>query len=206
MFDYPLPAPPASVEASGGFNYPNSNGFQYEALAVQVGRSSRTTTDYNHRQAGTRQAGKGSSTLPPRASDWLADWLCCGGWHDGCCHCSGASLRVWWRLRSSRCRSRWRWRASWTRCGGSWACRRCGQPSERASEHRRDQQQTDRPMMLLPEEGWLTSCSRVCRQASWWWPIDAYGWMGLAQPCHGGGRCMMLFCCCSAVSGWNESQ
>jgi len=32
--DFPLPEPPASVEASGGFNYPNSNGFQYEAVAI----------------------------------------------------------------------------------------------------------------------------------------------------------------------------
>ncbi|CAM9127419.1 unnamed protein product [Hapterophycus canaliculatus] len=32
--DFPLPDPPASVEATGGFNYPNSNGFQYEAVAI----------------------------------------------------------------------------------------------------------------------------------------------------------------------------
>eukprot|EP00752_Nemacystus_decipiens_P003343 g3092.t1 len=32
--DFPLPDPPASVGASGGFNYPNSNGFQFEALAI----------------------------------------------------------------------------------------------------------------------------------------------------------------------------
>lgn len=32
--DFPLPDPPASVEATGGFNYPNSNGFQFEAEAV----------------------------------------------------------------------------------------------------------------------------------------------------------------------------
>lgn len=35
LVDYPLPAPPAAVDAAGGFNYPNSNGFQYEAAAVQ---------------------------------------------------------------------------------------------------------------------------------------------------------------------------
>ncbi len=33
--DYPLPPPPAAVDAAGGFNYPNSQGFQYEAAAVQ---------------------------------------------------------------------------------------------------------------------------------------------------------------------------
>lgn len=33
--DYPLPAHPPTVDAAGGFNYPNSNGFQYEAAAVQ---------------------------------------------------------------------------------------------------------------------------------------------------------------------------
>lgn len=33
--DYTLPPHPASVDAAGGFNYPNSNGFQYEAAAVQ---------------------------------------------------------------------------------------------------------------------------------------------------------------------------
>jgi dihydrodiol dehydrogenase / D-xylose 1-dehydrogenase (NADP) len=33
--DYPLPPHPASVDATGEFNYPNSNGFQYEAAAVQ---------------------------------------------------------------------------------------------------------------------------------------------------------------------------
>ena len=32
---YDLPEPPASVASSGGFNYPNSNGFQYEASAKQ---------------------------------------------------------------------------------------------------------------------------------------------------------------------------
>lgn len=32
--DFPLPDPPASVAAAGGFNYPNSNGFQYEADAI----------------------------------------------------------------------------------------------------------------------------------------------------------------------------
>lgn len=36
VFDYPLPCPPPSVPASGGFNYPNSNGFQFEAMALQV--------------------------------------------------------------------------------------------------------------------------------------------------------------------------
>ena len=35
VLDYTLPEPPASVAATGGFNYPNSNGFQYEAAAVQ---------------------------------------------------------------------------------------------------------------------------------------------------------------------------
>lgn len=35
LVDYPLPPHPASVDTSGGFNYPNSNGFQYEAAAVQ---------------------------------------------------------------------------------------------------------------------------------------------------------------------------
>lgn len=33
-YDFPLPDVPPSVEAAGGFFYPNSNGFQYEAAAV----------------------------------------------------------------------------------------------------------------------------------------------------------------------------
>jgi len=32
--EYEIPEPPKSVTDAGGFNYPNSNGFQYEALAV----------------------------------------------------------------------------------------------------------------------------------------------------------------------------
>lgn len=35
LVDYPLPPPPSAVATAGGFNYPNSNGFQYEAAAVQ---------------------------------------------------------------------------------------------------------------------------------------------------------------------------
>lgn len=44
VFDYPLPTPPPSVAASGGFNYPNSNGFQFEAMALQVGTDPLGTT------------------------------------------------------------------------------------------------------------------------------------------------------------------
>lgn len=44
--DFPLPDPPASVEASGGFNYPNSNGFQFEAVAIhKCIREGRTLSD-----------------------------------------------------------------------------------------------------------------------------------------------------------------
>lgn len=44
--DFPLPDPPASVEAAGGFNYPNSNGFQYEADAIhKCIRAGRTSSD-----------------------------------------------------------------------------------------------------------------------------------------------------------------
>lgn len=44
--DFPLPEPPASVEASGGFNYPNSNGFQFEASAIhKCIREGRTSSD-----------------------------------------------------------------------------------------------------------------------------------------------------------------
>lgn len=44
--DFPLPDPPASVEAAGGFNYPNSNGFQYEADAIhKCIREGRTSCD-----------------------------------------------------------------------------------------------------------------------------------------------------------------
>lgn len=32
--DFPLPPVPESVEKAGGFNYPNSNGFQFEAEAI----------------------------------------------------------------------------------------------------------------------------------------------------------------------------
>jgi hypothetical protein len=47
-FHYELPEPPASVAAAGGFNYPNSNGFQYEALAVQrcINSGLRETPQY----------------------------------------------------------------------------------------------------------------------------------------------------------------
>lgn len=42
--DFPLPDPPASVEEAGGFNYPNSTGFQFEAEAVyKCIREGRTT-------------------------------------------------------------------------------------------------------------------------------------------------------------------
>ena len=44
--DFPLPDPPASVEAAGGFNYPNSNGLQYEADAIhKCIREGRTSSD-----------------------------------------------------------------------------------------------------------------------------------------------------------------
>eukprot|EP00903_Cladosiphon_okamuranus_P012750 g11920.t1 len=44
--DFPLPEPPASVEVSGGFNYPNSNGFQFEAVAIhKCIREGRTSSD-----------------------------------------------------------------------------------------------------------------------------------------------------------------
>ncbi|CAM9605269.1 unnamed protein product [Ectocarpus sp. 6 AP-2014] len=44
--DFPLPDPPASVDASGGFNYPNSNGFQFEAAAIhKCIRGGRTSSD-----------------------------------------------------------------------------------------------------------------------------------------------------------------
>lgn len=44
--DFPLPDPPASVEATGGFNYPNSVGFHYEALAVHKSiRAGRTSCE-----------------------------------------------------------------------------------------------------------------------------------------------------------------
>lgn len=44
--EFPLPNPPASVDASGGFNYPNSNGFQFEAVAIhKCIRGGRTSSD-----------------------------------------------------------------------------------------------------------------------------------------------------------------
>lgn len=44
--DFPLPDPPASVETSGGFNYPNSNGFQFEAVAIhKCIREGKTLSD-----------------------------------------------------------------------------------------------------------------------------------------------------------------
>lgn len=46
LHDFPLPDPPATVEATGGFNYPNSNGFQYEAVAIhQCIRGGQVSSD-----------------------------------------------------------------------------------------------------------------------------------------------------------------
>lgn len=74
-FEYPLPAPLPAVEATGGFNYPNSQGFMYEAAAAQrcvlagLGETPQYTMeetlivakimDEVRRQLGVRAVGEG---------------------------------------------------------------------------------------------------------------------------------------------------